>query len=449
MEILHFCVEKLQSHEVDKFELALERSSSRGIEIKDGKLDHLSRSTDQGLAIRTLKNGKMGFSYTFDLSRDAVEKAVRTAIEIGELMPADPLNDLCTVGNGAGFSGALYSNIESYDSRGLEVPIEKKIEIAQSIEAQAKKMDARIKRVRKAGIDEIQGESFMVDHHGEQIHHRATLFAAELMCVAEQGADAEVGYESQYTNYFDALDTNEIASFAVHNALEGLGATTAPTMTCPVVFKNSVVAQLLGFLASSFSAENVDKNFSLLVGKKGEKLFSERLTLIDDGLLPNGVATAPFDGEGQPSQTTVLLDQGMVMNYLYDSYYARKHKTKTTSNSKRGSLKAPPGIGTTNLYLKKGSRGLEKLFSEITKGVYITDVMGLHTANPVTGEFSVGASGILIEGGKLTKPVKGFAIAGTMTELLQQVTEVGSDLRFWGSVGAPSLLISKLAISGS
>lgn len=449
MEILHFCVEKLRSHDVDKFELCFERSSSVGVEINDGKLDHLSRATDQGLALRLLKDQKMGFSYTFDLSREAVETAVKRALEIAELMPSDPLNDLCATGQDHGYSGVLYSEIDQFDQQGLAVPLEKKIEIAQSIETAAKKFDPRIKRVRKAAFDEIQGETVMVDSHGELIRSQATIFASELMCVAEEGTDAEMGYDSRYSTFLDQLEYSEVALQAAKNALELMHAGTCPTMTCSAVLKNSVVAQLISFLSSSFSAENIDKNFSLLVGKKNEKLFSEKLTLIDDGLLPNGTATAPFDGEGLPSQTTKLLDQGMVMNFLYDSYYARKHKTKSTSNCRRGSLKSPPGIGPTNLYLRKGSPTFDKLVQSVSKGIYITDVMGLHTANPVTGEFSFGASGVLIEGGKLTKPVKGFAIAGNLVDLLQHVSEVGSDLRFWGSVGAPSILISKLAISGS
>ncbi len=443
MEILEFCVTKLKSLEVDKFELAFEKSSSLGIEINDGKLDHLSRSTDQGLAIRTLKNHKMGFAYTFDLSRNAVELAMRTAMEIAELMPADPLNDL------ADFGDQKYAKVENYDQAGLEVELEKKIEIARSIEVAAKRQDPRIKRVRKASFNEGRGESILVDSTGRQLRHQMTVFGASLTCVAEEGTDAEMGSDGQYSTVLARIDASTVALTAAQNALEGLHAGQAPTMTCPVVLKNSVVADLIGFLAGSFSAENIDKNFSLLVGKKGEKLFSDKLTLIDDGLLADGTSTQPFDGEGQPSRTTTLVERGVINSFIYDLYYARKHKTATTGNSSRGGVKSPPGVGTTNLYLKKGTRSFDALVSDAGKGVFITDLLGLHTANPVTGEFSVGASGILIEGGRLTTPVKGFAIAGNLVDLLSNVSDVGSDMRFWGSVGAPSLLVSKLAISGA
>src|SRR5262245_9929186 len=147
MEILQFCTDKLRTLKVDQYELTLERSSSLGVEIKDGKLDHLARATDQGLAIRTLRDGKMGFAYTFDLSRGAVELACRRALEVGELMPADPLNELTL-----NFKEQKYPKIENYDAAGLEVTLERKIELALGIERGVKAEDPRIKRVRKASF---------------------------------------------------------------------------------------------------------------------------------------------------------------------------------------------------------------------------------------------------------------------------------------------------------
>ena len=441
MEILELCASKLQREKPDKFEIFFDKSTSLSVEIKDGKLDHLSRSTDQGLSIRVLKNQRLGFSYTFDLSQDAIERAVRTALEISELMPADPLNDLPTF-------ATKYPHIENYDSRGIETSLDEKIELARSVELKAKSIDPRITRIRSAGFDETYGETIMLDASGRKINHRASFFAAHISCVAEEGTDAEIGSDGQYATSYKELKPETIAGYATRSALELLHGGAAPTMTCPALLKNSVVGQLLGFLSSSFSAENIDKNFSLLVGKKGEKVFSDALTLIDDGLLPHGVATSPFDGEGTPSQTNTLVERGTVKAFLYDTYYARKHGAKTTGNSRRGGIKSQPGIGTTNFYMPKGDQTFDQLVSSVSRGIYITNVMGLHTANPVTGEFSIGASGILIENGVLTKPVKGFAIAGNLVNLLKEVSATGSDQRFWGGVGATSMLVSKLSISG-
>jgi PmbA protein len=266
--------------------------------------------------------------------------------------------------------------------------------------------------------------------------------------VAEDGGDAEMGSDSRTVSFLDQLDSKAVAASAAEEALELLHAGAAPTMVCPVVLKSSVAADLIGFLAASFSAENVDKNFSLLAGRKGERVFSEKVSIIDDALLPGGAGTAPFDGEGTPAATTPLVAEGVLENYLYDGYYARKHGARSTASLRRGSAKNAPSIGTSNIYLKAGARGRDALIGEVGKGLYLTGLLGLHTANPVTGEFSVGASGILIENGRLTRPVKGFAVAGTLSELFQQMTETGSDIRFWGGTGAPSALVARLSVSG-
>jgi PmbA protein len=208
------------------------------------------------------------------------------------------------------------------------------------------------------------------------------------------------------------------------------------------------VADLIEFLSSSFSAEEMDKGRSMLAGRVGEQVFAEGITLIDDGLLPGGYATSPFDGEGTPSQETVIIDGGFFSTPLYDLYTARKHGKDPTGSASRG-IKSPPGISPSNLYLKKGRKTSNQLLDGITNGILITDLMGVHTANPVTGDFSLGASGILIEKGKLTRPVRGFAVAGNVLEILRRVTDIGDDLRFFGSVGAPSVRISELSLGGS
>ncbi len=257
-----------------------------------------------------------------------------------------------------------------------------------------------------------------------------------------------MGGEFDFTNDLRSLDVNRVGRMAAQRATELLGARSAPTMRCPAVFRNNVVAELIEFLSSSFSAEEIDKGRSMLAGKQGERLFSDQVTLIDDGLLPGGFATSPFDGEGVPSTQTELVQGGFISGALYDSYYARKNGTQSTASAVRG-IKSPPSIGTTNLYMKKGKKGFDELVKGIDRGILITDLMGVHTANPVTGDFSLGASGILIEGGSLARPVKGFAVAGNVLELFRRMTDISNDLRFFGSVGAPSARVSEISVGGT
>jgi PmbA protein len=160
------------------------------------------------------------------------------------------------------------------------------------------------------------------------------------------------------------------------------------------------------------------------------------------------MGTAPFDGEGVPQQNTVLVDKGRLEGFLYDTYRARKEGTVSTGNATRGSSKSPPVMGVSNFFIDNGDTPFAGLLQGIERGILVTAVMGMHTANPISGDFSVGAAGFLIEQGSVTAPVKGIAIAGNIVELFHSVELVGNDLRFFGVVGAPSLRIAVLDVSG-
>jgi PmbA protein len=297
-------------------------------------------------------------------------------------------------------------------------------------------------------IQEHKSDVHLVDSHGEHIHHQSTMYSASATCKAEAGGDSQMGGDYGFSTTLEGLDIGSVSLASARYATELLGAGQAPTMKCPAVLRNSVMAELVEFLSSSFSAEEIDKGRSMLAGKQGQRIFSEQLKLIDDGLMPGGYGTAPFDGEGVPSRRKVLIDNGFVSGTLVDGYYGRKLGLEPTGNSGRG-IKSPPSIDTTNLYIPAGPKTLEKLFDGISKGLLVTDLMGVHTANPVTGDFSLGASGILIENGKLTRPVRGFAVAGNVLEVFRRIVDTGNDLKFFGGVGAPSARVSEISVGGA
>ncbi|MEO5970184.1 MAG: TldD/PmbA family protein [Bdellovibrionia bacterium] len=425
----------------DQFEVYYEHRTSTKIDSKDQEIDTLSRSEDVGLAIRIIKDGKLGFSYTTSLENNAIHKAVETAFEISQYMPEDKNVGLHALGN------AVYPSVDNFDSHGLDVPLSEKILLAKSLEAQCRKADSRITAVRLASIYESCLETILVDSNGEHLQHKSTGYSASVTCKAESGGESQMGSEFAFSNYLDALPIQSVALLSAQWAVELLGSTSAPTMKCPAILRNSVMADLLEFLSDSFSAEQMDKGRSMLAGKQGQLVFSDAVTVINDGLMPGGMGTTPFDGEGVPSKKTVLIDGGFLQGTLYDSYYARKNDAEPTGSALRG-IKAPPSIGVSNFYLKGGRKTYETLFDGISKGILITDLMGLHTANPVTGDFSLGASGILIEGGKLTRPVRGFAVAGNVMELFRRITDISSDLKFFGRIGAPSVRLSEISVGG-
>lgn len=431
----------------DQYELYFEHRASTRIDSKDQKIDSLARSEDVGLAVRLVKNQRMGFSYTTSLEPAAIARAIDTALEVAQSMPEDPFCGI-QITKPAPDEPLRPFTAEVYDAAGLRIPLEKKIALAKKLEASCREADSRITGVRAASIGETTRSVRLKNSLGLDLKHRSTVFTATVTCKAEFAGDSQMGSEFAFSNFLDQLEVEPVGHRAASFATELLGAGQAPTLKCPAVLRNSVVADLLEFLSESFSAEQMDKGRSMLRGKEGQLLFSEKITLIDDGLLSGGLATSPFDGEGTSSSQTQLVDAGHMNGALYDGYFARKMGKTPTGNSARG-IKSPPSIQPTNLYLIKGHHSSHELISGISRGMMITDLMGLHTANPVTGDFSLGASGILIENGKLVRPVKGFAVAGNVLELFRRMTDIGNDLKFFGSIGAPSVRVSELSVGGA
>lgn len=431
----------------ERFELFLSRSSSLKIEAKDSKVDSLTQAEDFGLSIRLLRGKKVGFSYTTSLETSAIEKAVQSAWEIAEHMPEDPW---AAPGD---FSSQIEPMAERFDIAGLETPTEAKIKLALELEERCRRFDKRITGIRGASYSDAQGETHLLNHKGQLLSSRATRFSASITCKAEQNGDAQMGGDFDFSPTLKGLSVQTIAERGAKDALELLGAGKVDSLKCPTVIRNSVVAELLEFMSSSFSIEEMDKGRSLLQGKLGQKVFSPKISLIDDGRKMEGYSAKPFDAEGISTQKNILVDSGTLSGLLIDCLHAKKHGKKATGNAVR-SIKTPPSIGTTNFYLEPApgiqTAGDENTLSQkIKRGVILTQLMGVHTANPVTGSFSLGASGLLVENGKIIRPLSGFAVAGNILDVFKSIESVGSDFRFFGSVGAPSLLISEMAVSGS
>jgi PmbA protein len=438
---LTLAIKKLERLNPDQFELYFESRKWLKIDSKNQAIDTLSRAEDVGLSIRVIRDHRLGFSYTTSLLPQAIEKAVQTAFEITSVMPEDPNNGLFS------FGSAVYPAVDNYDTHGYEVALIDKVALAKSLESACRKADSRITGVRSASISETCLETHLVDSSGEHIQHRSSGYSASITCKAESNGDTQMGGEYAFSNFLDTLPVEATGLLAAEWATELLGAKPAPTMKCPAVFRNSVVADLLDFLSSSFSAEQIDKGRSMLAGKKDQRVFSEKVTIIDDGLLPAGAGTGPFDGEGVPTGKSILVDGGFFSTLLCDFYYSKKNGVEPSGCSHRG-IKSPPSIGFSNLYIQKGHKSPASLYDGMSKGILITDLMGIHTANPVTGDFSLGASGILIEKGKLTRPVRGFAVAGNILDLFSNITDLGNDLKFFGNVGAPSILLDEISVGG-
>jgi PmbA protein len=261
------------------------------------------------------------------------------------------------------------------------------------------------------------------------------------------------GFSFTYGRSSAALDLPACADEAARRAAGLLGAQSLSSRSTAVLFEPWAAASLIGTLASSISAEAVQKGRSLLAGRLGDTIAASSVTLVDDGRRLDGLASRPWDAEGVPTQRTDVIAGGVLRSYLHNSYTARRDGgARSTGNAARNSYRSTPELGPSNLVLLPGELTATELMRRMDTGILVTDVHGLHTVNPVTGEFSLGINGFLVENGVAGMPVREMTVAGTLLDLLQRIDAVGTDLRFTfgsGFLGAPSLLVGELPLSGS
>ncbi len=428
---------------VKNAEIYLLSSRATTIEVKDQKIDAFVSANTCGAGLRVMQDDRVGFAFAALSDGSEIDALVKNAVTAAEFTEPDIYNRLPAPSN---ISDA---DLQLFDAAMAEVPEEEKIARAMTLEQVAREQDKRIKVVRKAATRDSEYTVLLLNSHGLDLSCSGTACSASIMMMADDGKHQEMGWDSDFNRIYSELDVREVGRRGAENALQLLGAKAAPTCKVPVLLTPLTAVSFLEVLAAPFSANAVQKGKSLFKDRVGEAIAASTLQLIDDGLLPGGAGTAPFDDEGVPMQRKHLIRDGVLEGYLHNSYTAAKASVASTGNGMRSGYSSTPHVGTSNLYIEAGDRTAEELLPAMEKGLIVTEVMGMHTANPISGDFSVGVSGLWVEKGRISHPVRGGAIAGNLIDLLKKIEGVGSDLRFYGSVGSPSLLIGNLSVSGA
>jgi PmbA protein len=457
-EVIDQAISIFQRKPIDGYEIYLDQSSHFDVESKEGGIDTFQVSHSLGMAFRILNHERIGFSYTTlsgvsevqsrNLSGE-LEKVIDDAIASAEDTAFDPCYDFAPPLKEAPPSPPIFDET-------LEGTSEKaKIEKAKELEKAARSVDPeKIQKVRKASYQEAIAHRTLINSNGLQFSYLSTFCSLSVTAVAEEAEEAEVGWDFDTSHFQSDLDVKSVGKEASRKALESLGGRKIPSGIYPVLIHHSVASEFLSLLAHSFKSDQIQKGKSPLKGKKGERCFSRLITIEDNGLHPKGILTAPIDGEGTRSQRTPLVIQGELCGYLCDRYWANRERASlgstagSTGNSRRSGIKSPPGIGISNFLIEPGTLPFSALLNDLHQGVLLEEVMGLHTVDPISGDFSLGCSGKWVDQGKLVHPVKSVAVAGNLFQLFQDVVEIGEDFRFMGGIGAPSLLVKRLKISG-
>ena len=444
-ELARRAVELAEDAGATDAEAWVEQATSRRIRVYEGEVESLSDAGGRGVGVRAFVDGRSGYSYGTDLSDTGLAEVAGAARAAAEA--ADPDED-----------GGLPEDFGATPVEGLASPAlhdwstERKVELALAVERAARSRSG-VTQVENAVYSDAEGSVALANSRGFVSGYDATQTWAYASAFAGEGADLMTGLGVQLGRDPGDLDAEGIGLEAADRALALVGARQPESRRCPVVLDAFVAASFIGFIGSMLSADAVQRGRSLFAGREGDEIAHGALALVDDATDPEGPSSAPFDGEGSPSRRTPLIGDGRLLTFLFDARTARKAGEATTANASRGSYRSPPSVGTTNLVLEPGSLDLDGLFQAAGEGLFVTDVAGLHSGvNPVSGTFSVGASGRLIEGGEAGAPVRELTIASDLVSMLRAVREVGSQTRwvpFGGSVKAPPVLVAEMTISGS
>jgi PmbA protein len=425
----------------DQAEVFMKSFKNLSIEIKGQAVDSLTSSLSYGYSLRVIRDNRLGFSYATDLAEK--DSVIKQAIESAGFADEDSYLGLPEPSEPA--------EVGVCDPALMDLKEDDAISLTMLLEKSAFDTDSRVRKVRKASGSFTSSETVIVNSKSVNTRYLSTSCAAQIMAIAEDEQESRTGWDFSGSRFLSDVSFEKTGRTAAERSVQLLGAKTIAGSRTNVVLDNSVTIDFLGIFASSLSSEALQKGKSLLKDKLGKKIISPRINIIDSGLLSGNLGSRPVDDEGVTARAKILVHEGLLQAYLYNTYTARKGNTHSTGNAARGSFSSLPSVGITNLFIEPSSGkeclGKKELFTVLDRGLYIVDAMGVHTANPISGDFSLGVTGLWIEGGEIRFPVKEAVISGNILDLFSKVAAVGDDLIFYGNMGAPSLLISDIDIS--
>ncbi len=419
------------------------------VNVRMGQVETLKESGSRGLGLRVFLGLRSASASTSDLTPEGIRQLVDGALALAKVTEEDPFSGMPETAE----FGSVPGDLHLYHEDVYSLPGAERIEWARRAEAAALAADPRITNSDGGSFDAATGRKVLANSRGFVGSYRSS-YAGVSAAPLAQDANGQMqrdGWWSSARRLADLDSPESIGIEAARRTLRRLGARRVPTQRVPIVFAPEVARSLIGSLFEAASGDAIWRSASFLAGRLESQIAAPSLNLIDDNtmLLPTGMGgfgTSPFDGEGLPSQRTVVVENGILRNYLLNTYTARKLGMKSTHNASRG-LAGTPGIGCGNLYVEPGALTPEQIIGEIHAGLYVTSLMGFGV-NVVTGDYSRGATGLWIENGQLTHAVEEVTIAGNLAEMLKNVTAIGNDLEFRGAVASPTLRIDGMTIAG-
>jgi len=430
------------AHEADA---CLESSRAFTASVLGGRIETLQQSGTLGLGVRVIVNGAVGFCSGTDMTSAGIDDLARRAVALAAYATPDEANG---VPEPAQAGDAATADLQLFDRAALELPDERKIEMALALERAALDSDPRIKRTDGATVSSSAGAFAIANSRGLARAWDGTTVSAWVVALADDrdGRQQTGVYGMTKRHLGDVPPMEDIGREAARRALARLGARRVPTARVPVVMSPEIAAGWISEMYEAFTGEAVLKKSSWLTAKLDQSIASPLVTLVDDGSLVRGLGSSPYDAEGVRTRRNVLIDAGRCAAFAYDLYHSRRTGAALTGNGIRG-FASTPGIGFHNLFVEAGSASPEAIIKSVDRGFYYDD-SGSYGFNSVTGDYSFQAQGWWIENGEKAFPVDGVTVAGNSLDMLKAVAAVGNDLEFRYSATCPTLLIGEMTVSG-
>ncbi len=412
--------------------------------VRLGQVETLKESGSRSIGVRVFFGQRAASTYSSDFSAAGIDRMLSSALELAKITSEDPFAGIPE----AAKLGSLSAPLDLYHEDVYSLPGPERIDYARRAEKAALDTDPRLKNSDGGSFDAATGRKILANSHGFVGEYRRSYCSVAAVPIAQDDqGNMQRDYWYAVARSLAKLESAEaVGKEAARRTLRRLGARKVKTAHVPVVLDPLVAASMLEHIFEGINGDSVYRGASFLAGKLGEQIAGSNVTVIDDGTMPGGFGTAPFDGEGIPTRRTIVIENGILKSYLLNTYTAKKLKLETTANASRG-LAGTPGISPGNYFLSPGTKTPKQIIGEIKDGLYVTEFLG-HGANLVTGDYSRGASGMWIVNGELAYPVEEITVAGNLKEMFKNISEIGTDLEFRGSMASPTIRIDGLTVGG-
>jgi PmbA protein len=434
-----------QAGDGEEVEVYAARHRETSIRVFEGAVEELTAAESAGVGVRVISAGRQGFSYVGTLDESAAAEA---------LSEARDNSGFATVDENAGLAspdGVEPPQLQLWRQELVSFPTDDKVALALELERRVRVGDSRIRQVVSSDYVDALGETAIATSRGIEVAGRKTGCYLFVHAIAGDGDDTQTGFGYSVGRAPGDLDPGVAASDAVERATRLLGAKKPRSARLIAVLDRRVTAALLGILSRTLSGEEVVKGRSLFAGRVGEQVGVDELTLVDDPTNPLAYGASPHDAEGLACRCNSLITGGELKGFLYDTYAGRIAGTASTGSAVRGGFRTTPGVGARALSLEPGKLDQFRIIAQVGEGLLVQSITGVHSGvNPVSGDFSVGAEGLMIRGGELAEPVRELTIASTIQRMLQHVVAIGSDVEWLpGAASGVTLAIDDIAMSGT